>query len=65
MWKDVKITAERLIGAMGPDYKNLVEQVSSAVNEAPGGEHLTGSGTPIGNCKMPSQHKCRKMISHP
>jgi hypothetical protein len=65
MYKDVKITAERLIGAMWPDYQNLVQQVSSAVNEAPGGEHLTGNGMLIGNCKMLSQHKCRKMISHP
>lgn len=43
MCKDVKITAEQLNKAMDADYQKLVQQVTSAVNEAPDGAVISGS----------------------
>jgi len=43
MCKDVKITAEQLNKAMDVDYQKLVQQVTSAVNEAPDGAVISGS----------------------
>jgi len=43
MCKDVKITAEQLTKAIDADYQKLVQQVSSAVNEAPDGAVISGN----------------------